>query len=487
MLTLEPYWALKLAGVVVAALALACACSESPTGGDATPVGPSCVTISQADTVLRQGDVLTLSASVAQPCSASGLVWSATNGYLSSDGRFVGYGPGSARVIVASAASGAADTLRLGISPRGLGGRSFRLLGHGSVSERFTSDLWVMRSPVDGRDYAYTGTWAGVAPLVDSTRAPGNVLKVWDVTNPGAILLTDSLVVPAFTVGDVGGAVSGLVGVFPREFAGGGQGITIFDPTPDPAHPQVREDFTQGFVGGVHTAEVATIAGATYAFAAATEGPRILHIIRVDPAPAQRVATWGSINGHVHDTFVRDGLAFVSSYSEGLFILDVGNGVVGGSPSAPRQVSRIGIAFNALGMNVHNAWRWGRYVFVGHEQVGLDRQTGSSAGYIAVVDISDLSAPFVTARFEVPGAGPHNFWVDESRAILYAAYYNAGVLAIDVSGELLGSLDLQGRLIAQVRPGDSVGQPTFVWGVQLHQDHLFITDMNTGLWAAEVP
>ena len=68
----------------------------------------------------------------------------------------------------------------------------------------------------------------------------------------------------------------------------------------------------------------------------------------------------------------------------------------------------------------------------------------------------------MAAWFTFPGAGPHNFWLDESRAILYAAYYNAGVLAIDVSGELLGELNRQGRLIAQLQPA----KPTFVWGVQ---------------------
>ena len=43
----------------------------------------------------------------------------------------------------------------------------------------------------------------------------------------------------------------------------------------------------------------------------------------------------------IHDTFVRDGLAFVCAWNTGLIIYDVGHGIRGGSPSAPVEVSRI--------------------------------------------------------------------------------------------------------------------------------------------------
>ena len=49
--------------------------------------------------------------------------------------------------------------------------------------------------------------------------------------------------------------------------------------------------------------------------------------------------------------------------------------------------------------------------------------------------------------------------MDEPHQILYAAYYSAGVVALDVSGTLQG--DLGGRELARVQ----VGGPgnTFVW------------------------
>ena len=61
--------------------------------------------------------------------------------------------------------------------------------------------------------------------------------------------------------------------------------------------------------------------------------------------------------------------ATVSPFSligmRGLIILDVGNGVAGGSPTSPVEVGRV----QTTGGQTHNAWYWpaGGYVFVGEE------------------------------------------------------------------------------------------------------------------------
>jgi hypothetical protein len=101
-----------------------------------------------------------------------------------------------------------------------------------------------------------------------------------------------------------------------------------------------------------------------------------------------------------------------------------------------------------------------------------------SSGDIHVVDVSDLVHPVEVAHFHLDGAGTHNFWMDEPRQILYAAYYNAGVVALDVSGTLEG--DLSGRLISRVVPGGV--ENTFTWGVQLAGGSLYAIDMLSGLW-----
>jgi hypothetical protein len=207
----------------------------------------------------------------------------------------------------------------------------------------------------------------------------------------------------------------------------------------------------------------------------------------VAPAPAVRV---GEVpipaNYGIHDTFVRDGLAFVCAWNTGLIIYDVGHGIRGGSPSAPAEVSRILPApgpVSGMTGSIHNAWWFHnpvsgekRYVFLGQEGPGIIGST--STGDIYVVDISNLSNPLVVATFGIAGAGTHNFWMDEAAQVLYAAYYNAGVVAIDVSGTLSG--DLASRLIAQVRPGGP--DSTFVWGAQQANGAIYASDMVTGLW-----
>ncbi|HET7468774.1 MAG TPA: hypothetical protein VFJ81_03830, partial [Gemmatimonadales bacterium] len=71
----------------------------------------------------------------------------------------------------------------------------------------------------------------------------------------------------------------------------------------------------------------------------------------------------------------------------------------------------------------------------------------------------------------------------ESRQILYMAYYNGGVVALDVSGQLLG--DLSNRLIAEIKPGGN--NDTYTWGVQLANGSLYAIDMLSGLWQLKTP
>jgi len=181
----------------------------------------------------------------------------------------------------------------------------------------------------------------------------------------------------------------------------------------------------------------------------------------------------------IHDTYVRDGIAFVCAWDSGVIIFDVGNGIMGGTPAAPVRVSSIVTA----GGEVHNAWWFHnpvtgekRYLFVGQE--GPGSIGSSSSGDLHVVDVSDLGNPKEVGFFHIAGAGPHNFWMDESGQILYAAYYNAGVVALDVSDTLAG--DLSARGIDTIAPGGAGN--TYVWGVQRVGGSLYALDMLSGLW-----
>ena len=149
---------------------------------------------------------------------------------------------------------------------------------------------------------------------------------------------------------------------------------------------------------------------------------------------------------------------------------------------------------------MHNGWWfWSptgekKYLFIGQEGPAIGGIGVGSCGLIHVVDVSDLAHPTEVAYFHKAGTdstGTHNFWVDETNQILYAAYYNGGVRAIDISGDLSscdaankssdGRCDLakMGRELAHGL-GD-VG-PVYVWGVQLIGSSLYASDMLNGIW-----
>jgi hypothetical protein len=349
--------------------------------------------------------------------------------------------------------------------------------GGNNVPDRYTSDLWVHGS------HAYTGTW-GASPQGGNT---GNVLKIWSLDGTGAPSLVNSIVIPEITtVSDVEVSADGAVLMFSAELGQNG-GLYLYD-LADPADPAFLDSVQ--VETGLHTATFGEIGGRRYAFAAKNAPNPALKIFDVtDPAGIVAAATV-PIPPHygIHDTYVRDGLAFVFAWDTGVIIYDVGNGIRGGSPTSPVELSRLvteaGIANSPA---VHNGWWFhnpvtqeARYLFIGQEGPGFIGHEAS--GDIHVVDVSDLANPREVASFRLSGAGTHNFWMDEARQILYAAYYNGGVVALDVSGSLSG--DLADRLIARIEPGGD--NKTYTWGVQLANGSLYASDMLSGLWQIAV-
>jgi hypothetical protein len=360
-------------------------------------------------------------------------------------------------------------------------GSSFQVLAGGNnVDDRYSSDLWVHGA------WAYTGTWGG-APR---NGASGDVVKIWSLDAAGAPTLVDSLKVPAIgTVSDIQVSADGALLVFSAE-RGTNAGLYVYDLT----NPRAPTFLDSALVAtGLHTATVADIDGHRYVFAARNPQDPALIIYDISVPSAISVAATVPIPPAygIHDTFVRDGLAFVFAWNTGVIIYDVGNGIAGGSPTQPMEVSRLLTAFNGVpggSAAVHNGWWFHnpvrneqRYLFIGQEGPGV---LGSqSTGDLHVVDVADLTDPKEVAFFHLDGAGTHNFWVDEDRQILYMAYYNGGVVALDVSGELAG--DLSDRLIAQIQPGGA--GDTYTWGVQLAGGSLYAIDMLSGLWQLKVP
>lgn len=387
----------------------------------------------------------------------------ASAGFFGDEGVFVGYEPGPALLV--ARLDDESDSLAVTIEPRGLTG-SFQEVGRGAIRHRYTSDLWVYGS------HAYTGTWGSRS--FEGRTFRGNTLYTWDIRDPATPVLVDSLEVDAGTVNDVKVRADGQLAVITHEHSSDQlNGVTILDLS-DPAHPETIARYTQGLESGVHNA---WIDGRwLYVVADGSAGLRIVDIS--DPGSPTQVASFYAGSSFLHDVYVRDGLAFLTHWNAGLIVLDVGNGVAGGSPENPVEVSRI----RTEGGQTHNAWYWpeGGYAFVGEENP-------AKPGVMHVVDLRTLAEPREVATFAVPGDTPHNFWLDEDRGILYAAWYGQGIRAIDVTGELLGDLDRQGREIAALRyAGLGCGETeTCTWAPQLHGGLVYLSDLDLGLVVVE--
>ncbi|MEN8144876.1 MAG: hypothetical protein ABFS14_07980, partial [Gemmatimonadota bacterium] len=136
------------------------------------------------------------------------------------------------------------------------------------------------------------------------------------------------------------------------------------------------------------------------------------------------------------------------------------------------------------GGQVHNVWYWPEtgYAFVGEEDT-------ATPGILHVVDMRDFANPREVATFSLPDDTPHNFWLDEARGILYVAWFGKGVRAIDVTGELLGELDKQGREYASsIYAGppdcgrDAGPSATCTRSLILRNGLLYLSDFMSGLW-----
>ena len=360
------------------------------------------------------------------------------------------------------------------------GSAALTVFGMGSVSDRFTGEVWVRGN------IAYTTTWG-------NRSAPGNAVKIWDVSG-NVPTLVDSLIVPnASTLGDIQTNDDGQLLIVATELSPGS--IMIYS-LANPTKPQLVSRYTTALTDpGVHTAEVQRVNGILYAFLCIDPGPgspaRLVIVDLSNPAAPTQVFTAAMGNPLVHDVFVRDGILITALWNNGVTIWDIG-GAGSGTVSNPVALGTL----RTFGGEAHNVWWFHnavtgekRYAFVGEEGPGA--VGSSSSGDIHVVDISNFASPREVAFFHINGAGTHNFSVDENRGILYAAYYNAGVRAIDVTGDLsscaqgdkdsFGRCDLakMGRELAH---GPVEVGPVYIWGVQLVGLRLYASDMLNGIW-----
>ncbi|MCS4032793.1 hypothetical protein GGQ02_001176 [Salinibacter ruber] len=394
---------------------------------------------------------------------------------IGADGRFVAEDAGQYTVVATSGGHTATHTVS--VTPRGLEG-AIEVVGRGRVSNVHTSDLWVWEAP-DGRDYAITGTWGGDGEAY-----------FWDVTDPSDITPVDTVTVDARTVNDVKVSDDGRTCIISREGASNRRnGMVILDCS-DPTDVSIITEYTNRLTGGVHNLFI--YEDHVYAL---SNGRRYEIINIEDRANPTRVTDFElETPGHsIHDVWVDDGIAYSSNWDDGVVMVDVGNGVKGGSPSNPVEIGRYAYpsGWNHAAFPYDDAETGKDWVVAGDEAFpnGLNTENEPTipAGWLHFVDVTDPETPSEEARYRVPEAGSHNFWVDGDT--LYVAYYNAGLRVVDLSGDLKGNLYEQGREIAHFKSHDPEGRipnAAMAWGPQPYKGHVFFSDWNSGLWAVEL-
>ena len=430
------------------------------------------VTVTPTEAQARTGDVIRFQAEASTPLHPEWTV-GGSGAQIEADGPegvFVAEEPGTYR-ITAMYGEGRVAVATATITTRIEEAELVRI-GRGPAADHHSGDTWVFEG-ANGRDYAYVGTF-----MYDW-------MKVWDVTDPGAPVLTDSVQLDARRINDVKIHPNNRIGILTREGASDRRnGIVILDLS-EPAHPTIISEYKRTVPGGVHNVWVE--GDLVYAV---HNGTRDIHIIDIsDPAAPDEVGRWGlppSDTKSLHDVIVQDGYAYLSYWDDGAVMLDVGAGTHGGTPTEPAFVSR----YKYPAGNTHTAWRAGRYLFVGDEIFPDDWNADApieARGYIHVLDMEDPENPVEVARYEVPEAGAHNIWVEGDR--LYVGYYQAGLRVVDISGELRGDLYRQGREIAVLKTTDAettVPNWGMTWGAQIHKGHIFTSDLNSGLWVVKL-
>jgi len=452
---------------------------------------------------IRTGDVLQLSAKAVDKSGRQikdvPIVYSYTgkadygiglpaSGLINDSGKFVADTPGLFTITAQSGGFTARKTIK--VEPRNIKKR-VKVVGHGTVSDVNTSDLWIWPGvgKHKGKDFAATGTWG----------ANGEAY-FWDVTDPSKMVIIDTITVDARTVNDVKVSEDGRVAVITREGASNRKnGFVVLDVT-DPYNVKITAEYNDDMTGGVHN--VFIYDNHVYA----VNNGRKYDIINIeDPSNPFRVGRYElDTPGHgVHDVWVEDGIAYSSNWADGVHAVDVGGvnfneknrskmkynpflAMAGqGSPGNPVKLG---------GMSDRNGHNHAAFPFISQSTdkfyiIAGDEwgnQFGMAGGF-HFLDFTNPKNPEDVAVYQVPEAGSHNHWVHGDT--LLASYYQGGLRIVDISGELMGDIYSQGREIAFFLSSDPdgfrVNRPN-VWGTMPYKDLIYFSDMNNGLWAIKL-
>jgi hypothetical protein len=443
----------------------------------------------------RTGDVIRFAVAArdaaGKPITGVTPSWSFSpgQGVIDKDGAFTGY-EGGTYVVTATLGTQSAQAI-VRLAPRDVR-RPATVVGRLPRTGFTTEEVWLHPT----REIAYLGTGSG-----------GDRMFTIDISDKSKPVVTDSIVENTRRVNDIMTSPDGKHLVFTREGASDRKNGIVIASLEDALHPKKCADFTEGLTGGVHSTFVYKQEKYGTHIYLTNDGTGAIHIIDWnDPCNPKTSAVWKTprpdAGRSLHDIDVQDGLAYLSYWNDGLVILDIGNGIKGGSPSNPQVVSQYKYDLNDMYRQVeaaggpgfirgtHTAWRHKNYVFIADEvfpaapvKGAKDASAGRAYGRLQVIDVSDIAKPKSVAFYEPEYGGVHNVYV--AGDTLYMGAYNAGFRAFDISGELRGDLRAQQREMVHVNTADMDGfvkNAAMTWGVVVRNGLAYVNDMYNGLW-----
>ncbi len=452
------------------------------------------LSLTPSQTTVRTGDVIRFTAEAknqkGDAANFARVHWLASEGAtIEADGAFVAQRPG--QYTINASAGGKSATGVVTATARNVA-RELETIGRISLGAIHGSAVWPF------------GQYLYVATFKDELR----VYDISDLKNPA---LVETLKLDARSLLDFSLTADGRIGVLTREGASNRQNGLLFLDTSDLAHPKILSSFTETISGAVHSAFID--GHYVYLTDDATGSMRVINFS--DPKNPRQVARWelalpttkpqtqhamaGMSMGmrHLHDVQVKDGLAYLAYWRDGLVILDVGAGLRGGSPENPKLISQF--RFNHADLygkgwlaGTREVFRHKNYVFVGDEVIPAESDPNAGIrrlgrGILHVVDVSDIFNPRRVAEYALTEGSAYNAWADGD--VLAMGFYGGGGRVLDISGELRGNLAEQDREIARLKTGVQEGereQAPFTFSARIFGNYFIFNDMQTGIWITQL-
>jgi len=230
-------------------------------------------------------------------------------------------------------------------------------------------------------------------------------------------------------------------------------------------------------IATAHNIFIDTAQSVLYAFAL-NGGPQRYSAMRLydlqDPLAPEYIGEYQTFSGlrlgHVHDGYVRDGIAFLNGGNDGFAVVDFRD------PYDPQTISTI-TDYPFAGYN-HSGWLTddARYYYMADETHGFDMK---------VVDMNDPCNAEVIETFNAgnnePNSIPHNQLV--ACDYLYVSYYYEGLIVYDISDPSLP------QKVAFYDTSTEPNQRSYkgAWGVYpyLPSGNVLVSDMQEGLFVLE--